>query len=233
VQKAAELKLDQEPRVLQQIEASRREILSRAYLEKAGEAATRPTAEEVAQYYEANPALFKERRVYSLQEIAIEATPEQVAQLKAKMADLRNVGEFIEYLKANDYRFTGNQAVRAAEQLPLASLGMISGMKDGEAILNPTASGALLVVRAGSRPQPVALDKATPAVEQFLLNARKRELIVKDIKALRAAAKVEYAGPFAGAAPAADTASAALPAFAPAASEALDAAHGAKEGGSK
>jgi EpsD family peptidyl-prolyl cis-trans isomerase len=233
VQKAAELKLDQEPRVLQQIEASRREILSRAYLEKAGEAATRPTAEEVAQYYEANPALFKERRVYSLQEIAIEATPEQVAQLKAKMADLRNVGEFIEYLKANDYRFTGNQAVRAAEQLPLASLGMISGMKDGEAILNPTASGALLVVRAGSRPQPVALDKATPAVEQFLLNARKRELIVKDIKALRAAAKVEYAGPFAGAAPAADAASAALPAFAPAASEALDAAHGAKEGGSK
>lgn len=233
VQKAVELKLDQDPRVLQQLEASRREVLSRAYLEKAGEAAAKPTADDVAKYYEANPALFKDRRIYSLQEIAVEATPEQVAQLKAKLADTGNVGEFVEYLKANDYRFSGNQAVRAAEQLPLASLGMIASMKDGEAILNPTTNGALVVVRAGSRAQPVALDKATPAIEQFLMNARKRELIVKDIKALRGSAKVEYAGKFAGAAPAADAASAALPPFVPAASEALDGAHGGKEAGSK
>ena len=110
VQKATELKLDSDPRVVQQLDAARREVLARAYVEKAGEAAAKPTAEEVAKYYEANPALFKERRIYSLQEIAIEATPEQVAQLRAKMASVKNVGEFVDYLKANDYRFAVNQA---------------------------------------------------------------------------------------------------------------------------
>ena len=48
VQKASELKLDREPRLLQQVEAARREFLSRAYFEKAGEAANKPTPEEVA-----------------------------------------------------------------------------------------------------------------------------------------------------------------------------------------
>ena len=33
------------------------------------------------------------------------------------------MAEFVEYLKANDIRFNGNQAVRAAEQLPLAQPG--------------------------------------------------------------------------------------------------------------
>jgi EpsD family peptidyl-prolyl cis-trans isomerase len=186
VQKAAELNLDREPRVQQQLDAARREVLARAYLEKAGEAAAKPSADEVAKYYETNPALFKERRIYNLQEIAIEASPEQVAKLRAHMASVKSGAQFVEYLKANDIRFSANQAVRAAEQLPLNSLNAISAMKDGEAILSPTPNGALVVVLAGSRSQPVALDKATPAIEQFLLNARKRELIANDLKAMRA-----------------------------------------------
>jgi EpsD family peptidyl-prolyl cis-trans isomerase len=46
LQKATELKLDRDPRVMQQLEAAKREIVSRAYLEKAGEAASKPTADE-------------------------------------------------------------------------------------------------------------------------------------------------------------------------------------------
>jgi EpsD family peptidyl-prolyl cis-trans isomerase len=197
LQKAAELKLDREPRVAQQIEASRREVVSRAYLERAGEAASKPTPEELAQYYEEKPALFKDRRVFSLQEVNIEAKPEQIAGLKARLEIAKNITEFVEYLRDGDYRFTANQAVRAAEQLPLASLGTFANMKDGQALLNPTPTGAQVIVLAGSRSQPVTLDQAKPAIEQFLLNERKRELIAKDLKALRDAAKIEYVGKFA------------------------------------
>lgn len=221
LQKATELKLDREPRVQQLVEAARREIVARAYLERAGEAAAKPTPEDIAKYYEANPALFKERRLYSLQEINIEATPEQVAQLRAQLGQTRNINELLEYLKANGIRFSGNQAVRAAEQLPIASLGAFAAMKDGQAMLNNTPAGAQLIVLAGSRSQPVTLEQATPAIEQFLLNARKRELVVKDIKALRDGATIEYVGKFAeGAASAAASTPAAAPTFAPAASEA-------------
>jgi EpsD family peptidyl-prolyl cis-trans isomerase len=216
VQKAAELKLDREPRVVQQLEAARREILARAYLDKAGEAASKPTPEDIAKYYEANPALFQERRIYNLQEITIEARPEQVAQLRSQLAAARNIGEFVEFLKANDFRFNGNQAVRAAEQLPLASLKTFAAMKDGQALLNTTPGGAQVIVLAGSRAQPATLEQATPAIEQFLLNERKRELVAKDMKTLRDAAKIEYLGKFA--APAASTAPASAPAPASAAS---------------
>ncbi|MGZ8260155.1 MAG: EpsD family peptidyl-prolyl cis-trans isomerase, partial [Caldimonas sp.] len=78
LQKAADQKLDRDPRVAQQIEAARREIISRAYLEKLSEGAPKPTPAEVQAYYDSHPALFSARRVYSLQELNIEATPEQV-----------------------------------------------------------------------------------------------------------------------------------------------------------
>jgi hypothetical protein len=107
------------------------------------------------------------------------------------------MAEFIEFLKANDIRFNANQAVRAAEQLPLPSLATFSAMKDGQAMLNATPNGAQVVVLAGSRLQPVTLQQATPAIEQFLLNERKREILTKDVKTLRDAATIEYVGKYA------------------------------------
>lgn len=199
LQKAAELKLDREPRIVQQIEAARREVVSRAYLERAGEAAGKPTPEEIKQYYDDKPALFKDRRIFSLQEINIEARPEQIAELKAKLESSKNIAQFVEFLRVGDYRFAANQAVRAAEQLPLASLGTFAGMNDGQALLNATPTGAQVIVLAGSRSQAVTLDQAKPAIEQFLLNERKRELIAKDLKALRDAATIEYVGKYADA----------------------------------
>jgi EpsD family peptidyl-prolyl cis-trans isomerase len=218
VQKAADLKLDREPRLVQQLEAARRELMARAYLEKVGEAASKPAPEEVARYYESTPNLFKERRLYSLQEITIDAKPEQIAQLRQKLEAARNIAEFVEYLKASDIRFSANQAVRAAEQLPLASLATFAAMKDGQAILSPTPTGAQVIVLAASRAQPVTLEQATPAIEQFLLNERKRELLAKDIKALREAATIEYVGRYAASAAAAGAPAPLPPAAEPAAS---------------
>ena len=200
VQQAADLKLDRDPKVVQQIEAARREVIARAYVEHVGEAAAKPTAEEVQKYFDAKPALFKDRRIYSLQEIDIEAKPDQVEGLRAKLAAARNIAEFVEYLKAGDFRFVGSQAVRTAEQLPLASLDVISKMKDGATLFNASPSGAQVLLLAGSRAQPVSLEQARPAIEQFVLNERKRKLIDDDLKALRAKSRIEYVGKFAVAA---------------------------------
>jgi len=204
LQKADGLKLDRDPRVVQQLEAAKREIIARAYLDRVGEAAARPNPEEIEKYYADKPALFSERRIYSIQEIAIEAKPEQGAALREKLAASKNIAEFVEYLKGNDFRFAGNQAVRTAEQLPLASLETFARMNDGQALLTPSPSGFQVLVLAGSRSQPVTLEQARPAIEQFILNERKRKLMEDDIKQLRADAKIEYVGNFVpGVAPAA------------------------------
>ncbi len=210
LQKAEEAKLDRDPRVMQQLEAARREVIARAYVEKVGEGAPKPSAEDVKKYYDEKPQLFRERRVYSIQEIAIEARPDQIDELRSRLAAAKNINEFVEYLKSSGFRFGGNQAVRAAEQLPFNTLEAMSRMKDGQAMLVPTPQGVQVVVLAGSRMQPVSEEQARPAIEQFLLNDRKRKLVEEEVKAMRAAAKIEYVGKFAeaasGAAPAAPAA---------------------------
>ena len=216
LQKADDLKIDRDPRVVQQLEAAKREIIARAYLEKVGEAAVKPTPEEIKKYYDDKPALFKDRRIYSIQEIGIEARPEQLVTLRDKLTAAKNINEFVEFLKANDFKFSGNQAVRAAEQLPLAGLEAFAKMTDGQAIMNQVPNGVQVVVLAGSRSQPVAEEQARPAIEQFLTNERKRKLAEDDVKAMRAAAKVEYIGKFAEGAPGAASAPAAAAVAAPA-----------------
>jgi EpsD family peptidyl-prolyl cis-trans isomerase len=218
VQKADELKLDRDPRVVQQLEAAKREIIARAYLERIGEAAAKPTPEDIKKYFDEKPALFKERRVYSIQEIGIEARPDQIDTLRTQLQNSKSVTDFTEYLTANGFRFGGNQAVRAAEQLPLNMLDAFAKMKDGQTMLVPTPTGAQVIVLAGSKSAPVDEAAARPAIEQFLLNERKRQLVEKDTKAMREAAKIEYVGKFAEAAasaapaPAVPTATASNPA---------------------
>lgn len=215
VQKARDLKLDRDPRVVQQLEAARREVLARAYVEKTGEAASKPTSEDVRRYFEDKPALFRDRRVYSLQEIAIEFKPEQANVLREQLQSATTIAEFVDYLKANNYRFSGNQAVRSAEQLPLNMVDAVSRMKDGQAMLVPTTTGGQVVVLAGSRPEPVDEAQAKPAIEQFLLNEAKRQRVAADLKALRTAAKIEYVGKFAEPAASAPAAAGAASAAAP------------------
>lgn len=197
LQKAQDQKLDRDPRVVQQLEAARREIIARAYIEKIGNGAPKPTPAEIKAYYEAHPALFKERRVYSLQEVSIQTKPEDVEALRAKLAAAKDLPEFINFLKASNFKFAANQVVRAAEQLPMASVDKFAALKDGQSIFNAVPGGVQILFLAGSRSQPVDEQRAVPAVEQFLLNERKRKVVEDDLKALRAAAKVEYVGEYA------------------------------------
>jgi len=224
LQKAQEQKLDRDPRVLQQLEASRRDIIARAYVEKVSSSVPKATPAEIKTYFDAHPALFKERRVYNLQEIVVQAKSDQVETLRAKLGSAKDMPEFINYLKSNDIKFGANQAVRPAEQLPLTSLDKFAQMKEGQSIFNVTPTGAQIVVVAGARSQPVDEARAAPAIEQFLMNERKRKLVEDDLKALRAAAKIEYVGDYAkGGArevtppvPAASEAAPLLPSIAPA-----------------
>lgn len=201
VQKGQELKIDRDPKVVQQIEAAKREIIARAYVERIGESVSKPSAEEISKYYNEKPALFKDRRIFSLQELAIEASPDQFATIRDKLQSSKNMAEFAEFLKANNIRFNGNQAVRAAEQLPLAGLDAISRMKDGDSAVTQTPNGLTVLFLVGSRSQPVDEARAKPAIEAFLSNQRKSEQVQKDIKALREAAKIEYIGKFKDGAP--------------------------------
>jgi EpsD family peptidyl-prolyl cis-trans isomerase len=212
VQKAQELKLDRDPQVVQAIESARREIIARAYQDKTSDAAARPEPDDIRRYYDANPALFKERRVYTLHEITIEAAPAKADELRARLGAAKSLDEFVGYLRTSQLRFASSQAVRAAEQLPLATLPALHKLKDGESLLSPTPTGFQVVSVMSSRSAPIDEAKARPVIEQFLWNENKRRMVQADIKGLRNGAKIEYVGKYAeAAASAGGTAAASAP----------------------
>lgn len=228
VQKAQDLKVDRDPRVVQQIETAKREIIARAYAERIGETASKPTDQEIKQYYNDKPALFAERRIYNLQEINIEAKPDQFEAIRAKLQGAKTLPEFLESLKSDNFKFVGSQIVRSAEQIPLNNLDAISRLKDGQFIMNGQPNGLTVLFLAGSQRQPATEAQARASIEMFLLNQRRAELVAKDIKTMRDNAKIEYVGKFAdmaASAPAATPASAA-PALVPAASDSPTGASG-------
>lgn len=200
VQKTRELKIDQDPRVMLQLEAVKREVLARAYAERPTEGAVKPSAAEIQSYYDSRPELFKERRIYTLQELAIEAKPEQVAALREQLKQSKSVGELVDYLKSNKLKFTGSQGVLAAEQAPMDALQSLVKMTDGQMILVASPAGATAIMLVGSRAESVEPLAAKPAIEQFLINEARRKRNEADVKSLRAAAKIEYVGKYAEAA---------------------------------
>ena len=58
-------KLDRDPAVLMELEAAKREILTKAYVAR-HLAAIKPAEAEVKAYYEQHPHLFAQRKVYNL-----------------------------------------------------------------------------------------------------------------------------------------------------------------------
>ena len=207
VDQAMEKKLDRSPEVVSQLEAARREVLARAYVQQLAAALPKPTAEETKKYYQDNPALFAERRVYNLQEIVVPAAAGADVQepIKAQVAAGKSMEELANWLKGRSIRFGGNSATRAAEQIPLELLKTISAMKDGQTTVIPSPQGLTILRVASSQLAPVAEAAALPRIEQFLANQRGAESVGKTIKDLRAKTTVTYMGDFApgaaGAAP--------------------------------
>lgn len=196
LQKAAELKIDRDVKVMQQVEAARRDIVAHAYIERIVNGVSEPTGDDVREYYDQHPALFKERRVFTFQELNIPAPPDQIAELRSALSSARNIGAFMDMLKAKGIKFSTVQVTKGAEQLPLSSLAAYAKLKDGQAVLNAAPSGVQVLVLLSSVSQPVSLAQARPAIEQFLLNERKRVLIESDLDELRTNAKIEYVGEY-------------------------------------
>lgn len=231
VQQAIEKKLDRDPDVLAAIEGNRAQILAQAYVQKTLGAQARPNETEVRQYYDQNPALFAQRRVYRLQEITTDLPPARADELRAAVAASKSMPDVATWLQKNRFQVAANSAVRGAEQLPMQHLGRIDALKDGQMDVFVSDQRVTVLQVLASQPQPVALDKATPAIELFLTNRKRDELARAELKRLREVAKLEYVGDFRqlaqAAAPVAVSASAVVPTAAtapavPAASATVD-----------
>lgn len=196
LQKAQEQKLDRDPRVLQELEAARRDIIARAYLARVGDAVAKPAPEEIKAYYDSKPALFRERRIYTMQELQVDGDKAQIAGLQEALSKSRSLQDVADYLKAQKLQTRATQNTTPAENVPLPLLDRFAALKDGQTVFSVTPTGARLVTLMQARSAPIGEEQARPAIEQYLVNDRKRKAVEQDLKAIRSAAHVEYVGQF-------------------------------------
>ena len=196
-QKAVAAKLDKDPKVVAQIEAARRDILARRFIESAAETASKPADDAVQKFYDGRPALFAQRKMYTLQRVDIQAPDTRRSELDARVSALKTPAELTDWLKSQKLVFTTKQEQDASEQLPPVVLEKLATMTAGQSMVVPSQFGVSAITLVSSAAAPKALADARPAIEQFLANQGRREVIMNLQKTIRDGAKVEYEGRFA------------------------------------
>lgn len=197
VEQAMAKKLDRNPDVLLNIEAARRDILARTYLEQLTAANAKPTDDEIQRYYDEHPDLFAKRRIYALQELAIPKAAGSLEELKAYISSGKSLDDIVNWLKEQKIPARASQGNRPAEQLPLELLPKIAQLKDGQTAMLETPQGIMIMRLAASQNAPIDAATAKPRIQQFLLNERNNKLLAEEMKKLKDAAKIEYVGDFA------------------------------------
>ena len=196
-QKAVAAKLDKDPKVVAQIEAARRDILARRFIESAAETASKPADDAVQKFYDGRPALFAQRKMYTLQRVDIQAPDTRRSEIDARVSALKTPAELTDWLKSQKLVFTTKQEQDASEQLPPVVLEKLATMAAGQSMVVPSQFGVSAITLVSSAAAPKALADARPAIEQFLANQGRREVIMNLQKTIRDGAKVEYEGRFA------------------------------------
>lgn len=193
VQKALAAGLDRDPQVAQSIDNARRQLLAQAYVERAA-AAARSTPEEVRGFYADNPALFGERRIYRLRELAVSAPAELIEVLRAQVARARDLEDVAAWLRLRNARFSAFNVTQPAEQVPLSQLPQLARMKQGEITVFATPLGASVVQLLHAEDAPLSEQQAAPVIEQFLAARKRMEVAAAEVRKLRDGARIEYVG---------------------------------------
>lgn len=195
---AVKTKLDRSPAVVQAIEESRRDILARAAIEQITTNLPKITDDEALAYFNANPALFAQRRVFSLQEISLLKSTQQLNVIRERAGNAKTLDELVTWLRSQNIAFGANGGVRGAEQIPLEFLPQLQTFKDGQIGMLEADDGFRIIHLMSSRPAPVTQEQAFPKIKQFLTNQRKAALIKQEKDLMKSSAKLEYLGEFAG-----------------------------------
>jgi len=197
VDKAAKENLDRTPQVMMAIEAAKKDIIARAFLQKMVANDVKVTDQEVRGYFDEHPGLFSKRRIYNLQDIGFEKNEQLFAEVSAELEKHKTIQELADWLKAKDIKFSAGAYTRPAEQIPLEILPKLQDVKDGETVALEVENAIHVIKVVKSQSAPIELAAATPFIKNYFLNTRGKEIVDAQMKKFRSEAKIEYVGDFA------------------------------------
>jgi len=188
--------LEADPSVIQALQLARRETLARAYHDRVAAKAAMPSSDEIDRYYESHPALFAQRRLYTLQEFAVEADDAQIRRLSEVIKQAKSADAVAGALRDLGPHHTTRQLVHAAEDVPLALLDLLSKAAVGQSVLVPQKGGARIFSLLHAQDAPIERRLAREPISKYLVAEQKRKFVVQAMADLRKDAKLQYVGAF-------------------------------------
>jgi EpsD family peptidyl-prolyl cis-trans isomerase len=196
-QAAVDKGLERDPEVVQALQLARREVLARAYQEQVAANANGPSSDEVDRYYADHPAVFAQRRLFMLQEFAVEATAEQATGLAALAKRAKNADEVGNLLREAGLKHRVRRFAQAAEDVPAVVLEPLSKLERGQSLAVTQGAVPRIVTVLDVEMASVERRQAADVITAYLVSERKRQLVAPAMKALRDAAEIKYQGAFA------------------------------------
>jgi EpsD family peptidyl-prolyl cis-trans isomerase len=196
-QAARKAGLDSTPRVLQAMELAKREVLARAYQDQLADKATLPDAAAIDRYYEAHPALFAQRRQYTLQEVQVKASPEQAKVLQAKAETVASPEAINNVVTETGLPHVMRNSTQWAENIPSDILPKLAFLKAGQSIALPTPDGLLILTVLHTEDAPIMGGVAQKTIQTVLMAGKRKQLVKDGMEALKRSAKIERKGAFA------------------------------------
>jgi EpsD family peptidyl-prolyl cis-trans isomerase len=195
-QQAVKMKLDRKPEVMQAIESAKNTILARAYMDPIMAAIPKPTEAEAHKFYVEHPELFSNRHIYNLRELELESKPELAASIREMAGKGQSMDAIAAWLKDKNIASAIQSGVKPAEQLPLELLKALDKLTAGKLLVVELSKTISILQVVASKVEPVTEAAAGPVINEYLMNARKKEALDKEITSLKALAKIEYFGEF-------------------------------------
>jgi EpsD family peptidyl-prolyl cis-trans isomerase len=195
VQQALARKLDRQPEVMLRLQEMRREILASAFAEQLAAAQPKPTEQAVRAFYAGNPELFAQRKIYRLRQLVIPASSPQLGQAKERLASRHPLAEIASWLASENARFSQQDVLRAAEQVPLEALRKLHLLGEGQTAIFEAPQALYAYQLLGFQSAPLDLAAATPLIASHLARQEGDRVMRAELQMLRASASIEVFGP--------------------------------------
>jgi peptidyl-prolyl cis-trans isomerase C len=194
MQNALNNHLDRDPRVVDEMEHARREILARAY-ERSVLPQTEVGDSATLAYFQSHPALFEHRRIYRT--LTFNIAKEDLTQTLRKALDHTVSAMSVrQLLDRRSIPFEAVETTRAAEEIPVNLLPQLAQAARGDVLIAAPPQGprALLICVVEVKDSPVDFNHAQPRIRQYLTDARNHEILAQTLHRARSVGNVSYAG---------------------------------------
>lgn len=191
VAEAQREKLDRDPEVMQAIETSKSQIVAQALLRRKLAAIPKPSQSEIDDYYQKNPELFTNRKLFEMRQLSV-AAGDYSDDAKRVLDGAKNIDEFAAWLDSQKIRYSKGAATRTTADLPPQIIANLDTLAKGRPFLLKDSERIAISSLVYLKDTPVSAAEATPQIAQFLINQKTREAVNSEISRLRANAKIEY-----------------------------------------